>query len=61
MDFLKNTDTYDSFQAAAKCGAAGLFKEQAYLYLKTGKNQEAINVLAENCSEKLNDVVSLAM
>jgi len=43
------------------CANAGAYKEQAYLYLKTGKNAEAINVLVEHCSDKMSDVVGLAM
>ena len=35
--------------------------EQAYLYFKTGKTDEAISVLIENCCDKISGVIDLAV
>ena len=38
-----------------------MHKEQAYLYIKTGKTDDAVNVLVENCSDNMKEVVDLAV
>ena len=38
-----------------------MHKEQAYLYIKTGKIDDAVNVLVENCSDNMKEVVDLAV
>ena len=61
MNFLQSTENYPPFKAAELCKAAKLHKEQAYLYIKTGKVDEAVNVLVENCSDNMKEVVDLAV
>ena len=61
MDFLQAADSYPPFKAAEMCRSAGLHREQAYLYFKTGKKDEAINVMIENCCDNLSGVISLAV
>ena len=61
MHFLQSTDNYPPFKAAELCRNAGLHREQAYLYFKTGKTAEAIAVLIENCCDNLAGVIELAV
>ena len=61
MYFLQNTDSYPPFKAAELCKEAKLHKEQAYLYFKTGKNDEAIGVLIDNCCDNIKEVIDLAV
>ena len=51
MAFLQSTDTYRPFWAADLCRNQGLHREQAYLYFKTGKTEDAISVLIDNCCD----------
>jgi Region in Clathrin and VPS len=41
MDLLQSLDNYKTFEVAEKCKERGLFKEQAYMYIKIGKIKEA--------------------
>ena len=61
MNFLQNADNYPPFKAAEMCRNSNLHREQAYLYFKTGKTDEAISVLIENCCDNLAAVVELAV
>ena len=61
MAFLQSTDSYPPFKAAELCRTAGLYREQAYLQFKTGKTEEAISVLIENCCDNLAGVIDLAV
>ena len=61
MDFLQKADNYPPFKAAEMCRNAGLHREQAYLYFKTGKTEDAINVLIDNCCDNLAGVIELAV
>ena len=61
MTFLQSTDTYRPNWAADLCQKAGLHREQAYLYFKTDKTQEAISVLIDNCCDQLEGVIELAV
>ena len=61
MNFLQATENYPPFKAAELCKQAKLHKEQAYLYIKTGKVDEAVNVLVENCSDNMKEVIDLAV
>ena len=42
MQFLQVADNYSPFKAVDMCRDAGLYKELAFLYFKTGKTDEAI-------------------
>ena len=61
LAFLMATDNYPPFKAAEMCRNSGLHREQAYLYFKTGKTEEAITVLIENCCDNLAGVIELAV
>jgi hypothetical protein len=37
MEFLQKSDNYNQFVVADKCKSKGMFREQAYLYIKIGK------------------------
>jgi len=61
MPFLQAADKYPPFKAAEMCRNAGLHMEQAYLHFKTGKTEEAISVLIENCCDNIAGVIDLAV
>ena len=61
MNFLQSTDNYPPFKAAEMCRNAGMHREQAYLYFKTGKTEDAISVLIDNCCDNLAGVIDLAV
>ena len=61
MNFLQSTENYPPFKAAELCKKANLHKEQAYLYIKIGKMDEAVNVLVENCGDNMKEVIDLAV
>ena len=61
MNFLQSSDSYPPFRAAELCRDAELYREQAYLYFKTGKSEDAISVLTENCCDNLAGVIDLAV
>lgn len=61
MNFLQSTDNYPPFKAAEMCHNAGMHREQAYLHFKTGKTEEAISVLIDNCCDNLAGVIDLAV
>ena len=61
LAFLIATDDYAPFKTAELCRDAGLHREQAYLYLKTGKTDDAISVLIDKCCDNLAGVIELAV
>lgn len=61
MAFLQSNDTYPRNWAADLCQKAGLHREQAYLYFKAEKTEEAISVLINNCCDNLEGVIELAV
>jgi hypothetical protein len=61
MDFLSKTDHYNQFVVAEKCKKSGLFKEQAFLYIKIGKTKEATQVLIDGAGDDVRSAIDLAL
>jgi len=46
---------------AEKCKKSGLFKEEAFLYIKIGKTKEATQVLIDGAGDDVRAAVDLAL
>jgi len=61
MNFLQLSDSYKDFDALEQCKTAKLYKEQAFLFIKIGKTEEAVQILIDHCCDNLKEVVDLAV
>ncbi|CDW71200.1 vacuolar protein sorting-associated protein 41 homolog [Stylonychia lemnae] len=60
MRFLSKTEEYIPLAAAEICKQYDLFKEHAYLLMKTGNEPEAIRVLIDKC-HKVSEIIELSV
>ena len=60
LDFLINYSDYDENEAIKVCREYNLFKEEAYLYAKMQREDEAFNVLVKN-SANLTDTIEFVL
>lgn len=61
MDLLLHLDNYKTFEVAETCKEKGLFKEQAYMYIKIGKIKEATQILIQESGDDVNSAVDMAL
>jgi len=58
---LQDLDNYKTFEVAEKCKEKGLFKEQAYMFIKIGKIREATQILIQESGDDINSAVDMAL
>ena len=61
MEFLKQSNDYSSESALKNCLAAKMYKECAFLHIKNGNTEEAVQLLIDHCCDNTKEVVDLAI